>query len=314
MGPVRAEKVDLAWKFAAGEQADYVLGRDRVAKLDLNGNEIEIGISNTVDLHLTVRSIEADTFTVELKLNRIKMKVDSPIELVEYDSAGLIPGDESSLWPSLKDRLEKLVGSQATVILSKKGEVREVTLPDDVVSALEAESPNPQVQRFMSGVFDVAGIKSMIKQTFAPLPQDPSDVGSQWKTNEEIDRPPFGKVKVDRTLTYVGKDEGSGDYDNISLVTKVDFEMAEGENAEEISLKIVEQEGKGNIEFDSEAGRTREMEFAQTMKMEISYGGNEIVQDLTETTTLRQGVSEPFVAPQKVEADAEKKEADSANP
>ncbi len=37
------------------------------------------------------------------------------------------------------------------------------------------------------------------------------------------------------------------------------------------------------------------------MKMDITFGGNDVVQNLTETTTLRQGKSDPFVAPKKEE-------------
>jgi hypothetical protein len=298
---VLAGKVDLVWKFKAGDEGDYVLARNRVAKLDLNGNEIEIGVSSTVDMHFVVKSVEGDKATLAIKMDRLQMNVNSPIEQVAYDSAGLIPGEESSLWPSIKGRVEKLVGSEAIVSITSKGNITEIKLPDDVIAALKEESPNPQVQRFMSGVFDTAGVKSLIKQAFVPLPEAASDVGTEWKTNEEIARPPFGKVLVDRTLTFVGEDEGSGGYENIAISTKVAFEQSEGENAEEISLEISEQEGKGNVEFDAETGRTREMEFSQTMKMDITFGGNDVVQNLTETTTLRQGKSDPFVATKKEE-------------
>ncbi len=305
---VLADKVDLVWKFKAGDEGDYVLARNRVAKLDLNGNEIEIGVSSTVDMHFVVKSVDSDQATLAIKMDRLQMNVNSPIEEVAYDSAGLIPGDESSLWPSIKGRVEKLVGSEATVVITSKGNVTQIKFPDEVITALEEESPNPQVQRFMAGVFDTAGVKSLIKQAFVPLPEGASDVGAQWTTNEEIPRPPFGKVMVDRTLTFVGEDEGSGGYENIAISTKVAFEQAEGENAEELSLSIAEQEGKGNVEFDAETGRAREMEFSQTMKMEITYGGNDVIQNVTETTTLRQGKSDPFVAPKKEEPKEESAE------
>jgi hypothetical protein len=302
---LHAEKVDLSWKFKAGDQSEYVLVRNRTAKLDLNGNEISIGVNSTVDMHFVVKGIEENKATLALTIDRIQLTVDSPIELVEYDSAGLIPGEDSSLWPSLKDRVEALVGSETTVIVDTKGKVSDVKFTDKVTEALSAESVNPQVSRFMAGVFDVAGIKAMIKQVFVPLPDGSSDIGTEWKSNEEVDRPPFGKVLVDRKLTYVGRDEGAGNFDSIAVATQVTFEKNEGENAEEIDLKISEQEGKGNVEFDADAGRTREMEFSQKMKMDIVFSGNDVVQNIVETAALKQGKSDPYVPKKKEEPAAE---------
>jgi hypothetical protein len=302
---VVAQNVDLAWKFKAGDKSDYVLVRNRVAKLDLNGNELSIGVSSTADLHFVVKSVDGANATLAVTIDRLQLNVDSPIEVVEYDSAGLIPGEESTLWPSVKPRVEALIGSEMIVTLDRQGKVSDIKFTDAVAEALNAESPNPQVQRFMAGVFDTAGIKQMIKQVFVPLPDGSVKVGTEWKVNEEIDRPPFGKVIVDRTLTYVGRDEGAGDFDAIAIVTKVQFEKAEGENAEEVELTISEQEGKGNVEFDADIGRTREMEFSQKMKMDIVYAGNDVIQNIVETSTLKQGKSDPFVPKKKEETPAD---------
>ncbi len=75
---VLAGKVDLVWKFKAGDEGDYVLARNRVAKLDLNGNEIEIGVSSTVDMHFVVKSVEGDKATLAIKMDRLQMNVNSP--------------------------------------------------------------------------------------------------------------------------------------------------------------------------------------------------------------------------------------------
>lgn len=286
-----AQEVNLKWKFNKGAEGDYVVGRLREAAIDLNGNQLEIGFSSKGDLHWVVDSVADDgSATLTANLTRLQIGVKSPIEDMNYDTLGDEP-EASAIWEDLRGRVEALMSNKLTLVVASNGSVKSIDMPPALVEALDKPSSNPQADRFMAGVVDAKGIENMIRQMFVLLPDEPAKLGTSWEYKEESERPPFGKLIVERTYKYAGKDEGSGGVDMVELGSKVEFVIADG--AEDLSVKISEQSSKGTAEFDSEEGRGRDMEMVQHLVLEISLGGTEIAQDLTETFTLKQGKSDP---------------------
>jgi len=287
----------LRWKFKTGDTLNYVMDRETEMKMDLSGSLIEIKTGMVFDTSWKVKSVAADgTAELEQTVDRIQMKMDSPFAQLDYDSSK--PGSgEGQAWEMIGPTIEALVGQTFTLKATATGTVTDITLPEKVKAQFDKASGGEGGGRRrggggmggMMGGFSESSVKEMITRSIVPLPEKAVTPDVSWKQSFEEKMMGAGVKKTEVTYSTSEKSSAEGhEVQKIAAKNEITFEPAE---ESQVDVEIEEQEGGMAIYFDVESGRTLKAEGKQKQVIAITAPNREIVQEVEETVTVRQGKS-----------------------
>jgi hypothetical protein len=269
----------LRWKFQSGETLRYTMVQEQKQGLKAMGQEFKTNLTQTVDLHWSVKSVSPDG-AAEMKqtIDRVRMKVDGPGGAFEYDSeTGKAPeGPVASLLAPL---LKSLVGAEFVLKMNARGELSDIKVPAKLVESLRQANPAATA----GGMFSEEGLKNLIGQSSLSLPQDSLDKGKTWSSPTRLPVPMLGTMVMDKTYTYQGVDPNNAALVKIGLDTKVSLEPAADSN---VAVKITSHEGKGDFAFDPRAGRMVTSKVNDKMEMSLSVMGQDLQQSSESVTTM----------------------------
>lgn len=289
----RAEQA-LAWKFKVGDKAQYVLVQESNILIDANGVEFDVEMNQTLDLTWTVKSV-ADDGTAELvqTVDRVIMKMATPFTgEFSYDSASGQDG-EGQVWEMMGPLIKGMVGAEFTMKVTPAGEVTDIELPQGLGRALRGGGRGGRGGGFsammMGGGFSEESIKEIIQRSFVLLPSGAAADGAQWSQTFVANMGPLGKQTTAIQYTLEGCDEATG---LVRIGSTTELSMEAPENADfDIVMELTEQDGKGFVLFDAEAGRAVESRHEQSLVIEGEFQGNEIIQERESRTTVKLGTS-----------------------
>ncbi len=278
------------WKFAPGETLHYVLDRAVDGTMSMAGNEFGIKMRMTFDTTWKCTGVNDDgTANLDQTIDRIQISMSMPLAGdVNYDSISS-KKPSGPVWTLLRPMVEGMLGQTFTLKVSPEGKVSDIELPAKLteVFAEQADGQNRQAGMGIGGAFDEKGIKQLIEQAVAPLPET-DDKDQTWMQTFENEVPSLGIEIAETTYSLAGYETVDGKkLTKITAVTEVLFEPAEEPRAE---MEIVEQEGSATLYFDAEAGHLVKSEGTQLAVKEIS-GQQEVTQNLKETFKMYLGTS-----------------------
>jgi Family of unknown function (DUF6263) len=269
----------LRWKFQSGETLRYTMVQDQKQGLKAMGQEFKTNLTQTVDLHWSVKNVSSDGVAeMSQTIDRVRMKVDGPGGAFEFDSqTGKVP--EGPVATLLAPLLKSLVGAEFTLKMTARGELNDIKVPPKLVESLRQANPAATA----GGMFSEEGLKSLIGQSSLALPPDPLDRGKTWSSPTRLPVPMLGTMVMDKTYTYNGVDPGDAGLVKIALDTKVSLEPAADSN---VAVKITSHEGTGDFSFDPKAGRMVTSKVIDKMSMSMSVMGQDLQQSTESTTTM----------------------------
>lgn len=268
----------LRWKFSKGQSFQYEMYQNMDMQMTVQGQTFNTKTAQTMDMTWVVDSVEPDGgCQMKQTINRIRMLLEGPTGRVEYDSA-----DEeqpnNALLNTIRPVFEALVGAEFTLKMSQLGRISDVQLPADFQASLK------QNQGGQMGMFNEDSMKQMLQQAALVLPERAVSTNDSWNS-EMVFEMPFGKLKSDNKMTYMGTDESSKPaLEKIHLTSKTTMEPKPGSP---INVDLKEQETAGTINFDNAAGRINGSAVKQKMVMSINAGGQAMEQTVTQTMRLR---------------------------
>jgi Family of unknown function (DUF6263) len=270
----------LRWKFQKGEKLGYVMNQKSVTKMNANNQIIEITTAQVIDTTWVVKDIKTDGLAeVTQSFDRVRFDMDMPGIKVAYDSKdGKLP--EGPVGQALGPVLKALAGAEITFNMNGRGEVTDVKVPEQVLTAIKGIQGAGA-----GGMFSEDGIKKTIMQSTIALPQEPVSRGKNWHQKSEMPTPPIGVTSVDNSYTYQGIDsQGSGRLDRIDV--SVDTEIKPDKDAP-VQVKLKSQDSKGMLLFDNEKGHLTETTLTQKLEMALTVMGMEITQNQESTSTMK---------------------------
>jgi hypothetical protein len=301
----------LRWKFKEGDSMNYVMQRASEAKIDLSGSQIEFNSGMTFDTSWKIKSVDSDgSAVVEQTLDRIQLKMDSPLGGgLNYDSK--VPGSgEGQVWEMMGPMFEAMVGQTFSMKVSPIGKVTDIKIPEKIAAQLAKAAANPGRRNplgAMGGMgLSEASIKEMLERSFVLLPEKAVAADVTWKQNFEEAMKGAGVKKTEITYSTTESETADGHkVQKIAAKTELTFEPEENPMAD---IEIDDQEGTATIAFDVDAGRTVKLDGKQKQTMVIASPNREISVEQNEKTTVRQGKSpDPKPADAKDEKKDEKK-------
>jgi hypothetical protein len=270
----------LRWKFAQGQKLDYNMVTDM--KMTGDGG-MNTSVRQEMDMTWDVQEVKADgDAVIRQKFDRIRTKMSSPFGAFEYDS-------QSNEAPAGAGATVKALTEGAFVVtMSARGEVKDVQVPEEMVTALK-NSPGGTSELASS-----EGLKKMITQAALILPEGPPKQGEEWKTKVPIPNPMPVNQTVETTYTYEGtKDVEGTTFALIRPEMKIEFgppeAKADGAAAEkpQLDINVSEQSSKGEVLFDAAAGRLHSSEVKQDYTLDVNANGQAMKQKVEQTVTVK---------------------------
>jgi hypothetical protein len=284
---LRAEE-PLRWKFKVGEKLDYNMVQEMTMAAAGGGvGQAGTTMRQEMDMVWDVQGVnDQGEAVIRQKFDRVKMKMTTPLGGFEYDSKSETAptGFGAMIAPMYK----AMTKGDFEITMTSRGEVKEVKIPDEVLTALK----NTPAAQQMGDLATADGFKTMIKQGALVLPDKDPKVGETWTTKVEVKNPAVGKQTVETTYKYDGtKDIDGVTYAVIKPQLKMDFEN-QGDKAEgdaekkdekqpqqaqtklpQIQMKIAEQSSDGEVLFNVKEGRLHTTTLSQKVTINATAAG-----------------------------------------
>ncbi|MBX3413094.1 MAG: hypothetical protein KF708_10435 [Pirellulales bacterium] len=296
----RAQAADaLGWKFKEGDKVQYAVLNAQHRLIDASGAEFDIDFAFTTDVTWVVDKVNADgSAELTQTIDRVQLKVNTPFTgEFGFDSGDKdSPAPEGPIWERMGPAIEKMVGGQFKVKVTKRGEVTEVTLPQDLLDIIKEQSEQGgggggAGALFMGGnMFGEKAMKDTIQRGIVIFPES---ADQEWTHVVEEKMGEFATMKFDTKYVRSGTEKKDGkELQKIESKTEMTLELADGAEDGDVVLELIEQEGSGTILFDAAAGQTVSSTSVQKSSMEGEFMGNEVAFETENKVVVVLGTSD----------------------
>jgi hypothetical protein len=277
-----AAQTTLRYKFKKGEKLNYVMEQKMKMAMNLAGQDIETEMGQTIDMSWEIKEVDAEgNATIAQKFDRVRFKMDGgPVGNIDYDSKdGKEP--EGPVGKLISPMLKALSDVEMSITMDTRGKVSNAKVPEKVVKALKNM---PGGGAGLGEMFSEESLKHMMDQSGLVLPKEAISKGKTWDQNMEM-KTGMATMKMEmvNTLESPVKRDGK-DLERISQKPNIAFNF--NDNLP-VKIKLKSQDNKGTAYFDNTAGKLVETNMTQKLEMEISAMGQDIVQKMTQTVTLK---------------------------
>lgn len=283
----------LAWKFSADTKRIYQV--DHTVDQSMVGMPMKMAIAINQEMSEEVVKAEGANGTIKWNLDHVMVKANlGPMGKLDYDSARPEDKGKETEHPLLK-QLVPLINKSITYTVDARGKVLQVGGTDG---------------KLPEGL-DAASVNHLVEDLHPVFPDHALKQGETWQAEMEVPLPQLGTAIRTRTFTFQGvetkdgkkvarltvaevmkgKDarkapnEGLVDPDPENPGEKKDDEG--GEEGGGMKLGGLKGEGKGEIWFLVDEGYILEATSESNMEVEISMGGQKIVQQTVEKTSRK---------------------------
>ena len=269
--PTQAQTT-LRYKFTPGDKLAYAVENKMSMKLDIGGKEMEMAVSQMMELAWNIESVGSDgKAMIQQKITRIQFAMDGLGGKLQYDSAeGKLPGGPLS--DTAGPILKALSGLEVSLSMDPRGEIRDVKVPPAFLKTLKDNGGG------VEDIFNEDAMKKMIGQASLAFPKEALAKGKTWNQKLSM-KAPFGEMRMDNLYTYDGAvQKGDKKLEQISVRPTITLKTDDNVSA---AMNLKDGGGKGVAYFDNDAGRLVEMNTTQNMTMEAAGQSIRLVQNIS---------------------------------
>jgi Family of unknown function (DUF6263) len=274
----------LRWKFKPGETVRYTLVQKTDTKMELaSGQSITSKVRHDSDIRWIVKSVSPEGIAeVAQAIDRVRIRMEAPGQPVfEFDTASKESPPEGPVAAQMVPMFRALAGLECTLMMDPRGEIRDVRIADSVLESIQKSLPAGPAAQMLSK----ESLKNMVGQSSLILPKEAVAKGKTWTEKSKMPANQFGTMVIDKTYTYQGAEAAEPTHIRIDLNTKTTLEPAANSPVE---LELKNQDGKGQIVFDSEKGRIVSSHLDMSMTQKIKAGGQELDQTVVNQVDMKQ--------------------------
>lgn len=264
----------LRWKFSPGQELKQTMTQEMGVSMSVKEQEIETSVSQTIDGLWKIDAVDdSGVASMTQIIRRIRMAVNGPVKFeVDTGAAEAPPGIAGSIAAVLKT----LVDAEFRLKMNPRGEVLELTVPEEATDALQNLPGGQQV----SSMFNADAIKKMIAQGTPSFPEDKVAQGESWKREFSAKISPAVSMDTVSTYTYAGASEDNQDLDKLRVDMK---QIIQSDEDEKTQISIVDQKTDGTIYFDNQAGYMVRSNIKQALTTRVAAGGQTFDQQIEQT-------------------------------
>ncbi len=256
------------------------------------GNDLKLKHSQTFYFQWTPTKQDGDKWTVLLKIEGVKLRVDVASNPVNYDSTAENANAQN---PGLNEFFKNLIGSTFTITFGKGMAVEKVEGQEALLKNLGAA--NQQMEALLKKILTAESLKEMSDPLAGLTPTDkPEKVkGDKWTKVTPLKLGPIGDYERTYTFEYKGKDTEKADLDRIEVKANLTYKPPSGD-ADGLLFRIksgdltTQSPKAGYYLFDPKTGTLVKSELAVTMSgtLVVAIGQTDTSVQLfqTQTTTV----------------------------
>ena len=271
----------LRWRLRPGETIQVQLSQKMDTAAQIQGAELKSTVDMAMVMKWQVMGVDANgTAEMTQSIERMKMTMQSPgYDTVTYDSATKTKAEGPA--QSIAAGIEPLLGVKFIQKMNNRGEIVDLRLSKEAAEALDRVPSGAQVKE----MFSKDGLKSLVSQAAAVLPDKPVRPGDTWR-GHSVTKSPAGDLEMDMQYTYYGSEQRQGKkLDKIGVDLVLSF--ADGANPLGLSVQVKDQDNQGVLYFDAAEGRFVETWLHQKLALETALGNQTHVQNLDMQLVMR---------------------------
>ncbi|MEZ6098423.1 MAG: DUF6263 family protein [Pirellulaceae bacterium] len=269
----------LRWKLRDGESLRVQFSQEMVMKSSGVGEALSTEADMSMELQWRVTGTQPDgSMQMDQSIERLRMEMKtSDGESLVYDSASKEP--PQGMAATIAKGLKPLIGVTFLQEMSDRGQITSIKLSPGAEEALKTAHAGAQLK----DVFSQDGMRQLISEVTAVLPEKPVRVGDTWQAVNTTNSP-LGPLQTETTYTYRGTvNVEQRALERIDVAMKIGF--GDGQNALGLNVKVQGQHNGGSMYFDAAAGRFVQSVIKQDMTLASQLGNHTHLQQLQ--TTLR---------------------------
>ena len=264
----------LRWRLQPGETIQVRLAQKMDTAATIQGSELRSTVDMLMAMEWHVLGVDPDgTAEMTQSIERMKMTMQSPgLDTVVFDSAAA-PETQGPA-RTIAAGIQPLLGVKFIQRMNDRGEIVDLRLSPEASAALERVPAGAEVKE----MFSQEGLKSLISQAAAVLPDRPVRPGDTWQ-GQSVTSSPAGDLQMDMKYTYYGTQQRQGKaLEKIGVNLQLSF--PETANPLGLTVRVKEQDNSGILYFDAAQGKFAETQLRQKMALETTLGNQSHVQNL----------------------------------
>lgn len=274
------EARQVRWQFAVGDEYQVVLEQQTAITTNIDTRRKKIGNVMQLMMDWKVEAVDEDLITINQSIRRIHLKTDTPtkngIRTTEIDTD--VDEEQSELGLELLKQVRPLVNADFKVAISPRGEIVNVTVPQESMDALR----NAPASMRLREVLSVAGLQELIGQAALVFPDQAIKPGDTWKSTAQI-KNAFGTVERLNIYTFDGAQEREGISGlEFSMKSEIDVAAPDDENA-----LIDKYAGNGSFWFAPTAKTMLESRFENSMQTRRTRRDRTILTSISTAVTMK---------------------------
>ena len=271
----------LRWKFRKDKPYHYVLTQGMEMSMNLQNNNVNTKMSQVSEMTWKVKTVKPDgSAEMTQVIDRIKVKVEGPGGNFEIDSNQKADAAGDGPMAAMNKMIEGIVGTPIDLVMSARGELISIKVPDKFMEAMKTAGPGGQA---FAGAFSEKGMKQLFEQSSMLLPEQAVSPGTTWVQKRSVETAGLGNMDIDTTYTDKGEVPGEPNLRKIDAAVKM--QLRQPENAQ-VSVRVSSQDNAAKFLFNTASGHLSHSEIKQKMQMQITAGGQSFTQDLTQTVSM----------------------------
>ncbi len=222
---VAMEKIELKLNLAKGQKYGTLTTIDQKMSQTVNGQPINVNQKFTMEINAEVLDVDANGIsTVKITYSQIKMSMDGPGGLIEYDSTKPAVDSNNPQAQMMTDLWKSMVGMEIVMKLTPKGDIASIegieAMLEKMVEKMGSDDPNmaQSMKEMMKNFMGEDNLKEMNNGMFAGLPDGLVGVGDMWYDTMNLGT----GFPIDLDVTYVLRDRKEG-IAFIDMVSKIDM-------------------------------------------------------------------------------------------
>lgn len=276
------DKANLAWKFEKGKTFYQEMTTTTTQNMKVMGQDVTQKQSQTFYFSWTPQDEKDGVWTVEQKIDGIKMTITINDQTISFDSTNPAAGANNALGEFFK----QLVGTAFKLTIGKDMKVTKVEGRDEFIKKLG--SANSQMEPLLKKILSEDALKQMADPTFGVVPGKEVTKGEAWNKDSSLNLGPIGSYDSKYKYTYEGKD---GDLQKVKVDTTLTYktptESGEGLPFRIKSATLTSKDAGGTIFFNPAKGRLEKSNLSLKLEgsLDIEIGGTTTKVDLKQEQT-----------------------------
>ena len=263
----------LRLKFTAGAKLNYECTQSMNSSMVVEDNTMDSKVQSTMMLTQEIKSVdESGTADVAIEIDRVKMSMQMPMgQSIEYDSTE--KKEQEGMGKMMADQFGKIVGQKIEMKVDSLGNISDVQLPESMKD-----------KKGLGAMFGGDNMKQMLGGI--ALPKDAVSPGKTWTSSAAMPgMPGMGKGTIEQTFKYVGKEkQGDENLEKIDVSAKITMKSPE---ESPIKMDLKDQETKGDILFNNEAGRIQSSKTTSKMSFDMEMMGKTMKNSIETTVEFK---------------------------